>query len=64
MHPGISGGRPVRTTTHLSAYLCSHGDTYTLSLVGIDPDCFDSNEMLRDLAVSELAARGLTAHSW
>ncbi len=64
MHPGISRARPVRTTTHLSAYLCSHGGTYTLSLVGIDSDRFDSGERLRDLAVSELAARGLTAHSW
>ena len=64
MHPGISADRPVRTTTHLSAYLCSHDDRYTLSLVGIDPDRFDSGAQLRDLAVSELATRGLKAHSW
>ncbi|RVW10887.1 hypothetical protein EGT67_06125 [Prescottella agglutinans] len=64
MHPGISADRPVRTTTHLSAYLSSLGGTYTLSLVGIDPDRFDSGERLRDLTVAALAAKGLTAHSW
>ncbi|MDH6281046.1 hypothetical protein [Prescottella agglutinans] len=64
MHPGISADRPVRTTTHLSAYLCSHDDRYTLSLVGIDPDRFDGGEQLRDFAVSELATRGLKAHPW
>ncbi|WP_433610692.1 hypothetical protein [Prescottella agglutinans] len=64
MHPGISSDHPVRTTTRLSAYLSSLGGTYTLSLVGIDPDRFDSNEGLRDLAVSALAARGLMAHPW
>lgn len=64
MHPGISADRPARTTTHLSAYLCTCDGRYTLSLVGIDPDHFDSGEQLRDLVVSELATRGLTAHSW
>lgn len=64
MHPGVSSDHPARTTTHLSAYLCSLGDTYTLSLVGIDPERFDSGERLRDLAVSALAARGLAAHPW
>lgn len=64
MHPGLSADRPASTTTRLSGYLCSTDDIYTLSLVGVDPQHFGDPGRLRDLAVAELAKRGLAARPW
>ncbi|AVP67631.1 hypothetical protein [Prescottella equi] len=64
VHPGLSRHRPASTTTRLSGYLCSHGKTYTLSLVGVDPQHFGDSDRLRELAIAELGKRGLTARSW
>lgn len=64
MHPGLTPDRAVATTTRLSAYLCSHRDTYTLSLVGVDPRHFGTAGRLRDLAIAQLAERGLTGRPW
>lgn len=64
MHPGLTADRPATTTTRLSGYLCSYGDTYTLSLVGLDPRHFASSGRLRDLAVNQLGTRGLSARPW
>ncbi|MCA1004502.1 hypothetical protein LCL87_02115 [Rhodococcus hoagii] len=64
MHPGLSADRPASTTTRVSGYLSSHGDTYTLSLVGVDPQHFGNSERLRDLAVAQLEKWGLAARPW
>ncbi|RVW06348.1 hypothetical protein [Rhodococcus spongiicola] len=64
MHPGLTADRTPTTTTRLSAYLCSYGDTYTLSLVGMDQQYFDDPERLRDLAIVELRKWGLSARPW
>lgn len=64
MHPGLTSERPAATTTRLSGYLCRYGDTYTLSLVGLDARHFGDADRLRELAVAQLAARGLPARPW
>ncbi|RVW02970.1 hypothetical protein [Rhodococcus xishaensis] len=64
MHPRLSAERTATTTTRLSAYLCSYGDKYTLSLVGMDQQFFDAPERLRDLAIAQLGKWGLSARPW
>ncbi|QKT10481.1 hypothetical protein [Rhodococcus sp. W8901] len=64
VHPRLAVDHDAGTMTRLSAYLCSYGDTYSLSLVGVDPAYFDSADELRELAVAQLAKRGLSAQTW
>ncbi|PTR30534.1 hypothetical protein C8K36_102385 [Rhodococcus sp. OK519] len=64
VHPGLTVDRAAATTTRLSGYLCSYDDTYTLSLVGVDPEYFGDGAGLRDNAVTQLGKWGLSAQSW
>ncbi|QBJ97517.1 hypothetical protein ERC79_17395 [Rhodococcus sp. ABRD24] len=64
MHPRLTTDRAAGTTTRLSAYLCSNGHTYTLSLVGIDPTYFTDPGRLREIAVAGLARWGLSPRLW
>lgn len=64
MHPGLTTARAAATTTRLSGYLCSYDGTYTLSLVGVDPQHFGDSGRLRDTALAEVGKWGLSARAW
>ncbi|MTE15576.1 hypothetical protein [Nocardia aurantiaca] len=62
IHPGLRlDGLP---RTRLSGYLTRIADTYTLSLVGLDPDAIPTTAALTALAEAELSALGLRYLRW
>ena len=64
LHPGLTHDHLNRLRTKLSGYLCRVGDTYMLSLVSLDPEHVASGSALRELAVLELARRGVSCQAW
>ncbi|MFI1912112.1 hypothetical protein [Nocardia sp. NPDC020380] len=62
IHPGLRPDRLPRT--RLSAYLARIADSYTLSLVGLDPDTIPSSAALIELATGAMTRIGLTATAW
>ncbi|QIS22893.1 hypothetical protein [Nocardia terpenica] len=60
IHPGLR--RLPRT--RLSAYLSRTASTYSLALIGLDPDRIESATALRDLACAALARVDVTATAW
>ncbi|GAB2721378.1 hypothetical protein GCM10027089_51620 [Nocardia thraciensis] len=62
IHPGL---RPTELPrTRLSAYLSRSGHTYTLALVGLDPDRIGSAAALTDLATTALERLDLPHTRW
>ncbi|MRH86933.1 hypothetical protein GFY24_05535 [Nocardia sp. SYP-A9097] len=59
IHPGLRPNQLPRT--RLSGYLTRIADTYTLSVVSLDPDAPEPPAVLTERA---LTALGLTAHCW
>lgn len=64
LHPGITSEHLNRLRTKLSGYLCRVGDTQMLSLVSLDPQHVLSSSALRELALGELARRGVSCQAW
>ncbi|MVU82907.1 hypothetical protein GPX89_37435 [Nocardia sp. ET3-3] len=62
IHPGLRPNALPRT--RLSGYLTRIADTYTLSLVSLDPEAIRSASALTDLAQAALAELGLRGRSW
>ncbi|GAB3210003.1 hypothetical protein [Nocardia tengchongensis] len=62
IHPGLRLDALPRT--RLSGYLTRIADTYTLSLVGLDPDAVPTSAALTALAEAELSALGLPHTRW
>ncbi|WP_067703589.1 hypothetical protein [Nocardia jejuensis] len=62
IHPGLDTARLPRT--RLSGYLTRIADTYTLSLVSLDPDAIPTAEALTASAHRTLDALGLPATEW
>ncbi|WP_306361104.1 hypothetical protein [Nocardia sp. CC227C] len=62
IHPGLRADAFPRT--RLSAYFTRIADTYTLGLVGLDPQRIPTAADLRDLAHTTLTRLGLTATPW
>ncbi|MEC3951744.1 hypothetical protein VMT65_01735 [Nocardia sp. CDC153] len=62
IHPGLR--RDALPRTRLSGYLSRIADTYTLSLVGLDPDAIESAAALTKLAEATLGELGLRATPW
>ncbi|SUA73472.1 Uncharacterised protein [Nocardia otitidiscaviarum] len=62
IHPGLRADAFPRT--RLSAYFTRIADTYTLGLVGLDPQRIPTAADLRDLAGTTLGRLGLTATPW
>ncbi|WP_244976143.1 hypothetical protein [Nocardia huaxiensis] len=62
IHPGLTPDRLPRT--RLSGYLTRIADSYTLSLVSLDPDVLRDNATLRGLARAALSDLGLEGTCW
>ncbi|RMI28147.1 hypothetical protein [Nocardia stercoris] len=62
IHPGLRVAALPRT--RLSAYLSRLGDTYSLALVGLDPEHTATPAALRELGLATLARLGLDAVAW
>ncbi|MCM6775133.1 hypothetical protein NDR87_24855 [Nocardia sp. CDC159] len=62
IHPGLTPARLPRT--RLSGYLSRIAHTYTLALIGLDPEHIRSHAELTDLARGTLADLDLTATHW
>ncbi|AYF73034.1 hypothetical protein D7D52_03180 [Nocardia yunnanensis] len=62
IHPGLRADALPRT--RLSGYLTRIADTYTLSLVGLDPEAIPTSEALTALAAAALAELGLSGKPW
>ncbi|MFE3191929.1 hypothetical protein ACFXHA_23165 [Nocardia sp. NPDC059240] len=62
IHPGLRADALPRT--RLSGYLTRIADTYTLSLISLDPQAVPTPSALTALALSTLAELGLHGRSW
>ncbi|MFE2995585.1 hypothetical protein ACFXG4_11305 [Nocardia sp. NPDC059246] len=62
IHPGLRPDALPRT--RLSGYLTRIADTYTLSLIGLDPNAIPTSAALTALAETELSALGLSCTAW
>ncbi|MGW4242603.1 hypothetical protein [Nocardia sp. NPDC004722] len=62
IHPGLRANALPRT--RLSGYLTRIADTYTLSLISLDPVAVPTPSALTALATSALAELGLRGRSW
>lgn len=62
IHPGLRADALPRT--RLSGYLTRIADSYSLSLVSLDPDAIPTSDALRELAVEALTGLGLTPKPW
>ncbi|GAB0106381.1 hypothetical protein JMUB6875_53650 [Nocardia sp. JMUB6875] len=62
IHPGLRPDALPRT--RLSGYLTRIADTYTLSLVSLDPEAIPTADALTALAQSALADMGLSGTPW
>ncbi|GAB2560573.1 hypothetical protein [Nocardia heshunensis] len=62
IHPGLRADALPRT--RLSGYLTRIADTYTLSLISLDPEAVPTPSALTALAQSALAELGLHGRSW
>ncbi|WP_040812828.1 hypothetical protein [Nocardia concava] len=62
IHPGLRSDALPRT--RLSGYLTRIADTYTLSLVSLDPEAIPTADALTALARSALADMGLSGTPW
>ncbi|WP_308166417.1 hypothetical protein [Nocardia albiluteola] len=61
IHPGLTAPLP---RTRLSAYLSRLSDTYTLSLISLDPDRIESPTALTELARTALDRADLPVTAW